>query len=304
VHILITGGTGFIGKALIHKLKKRCHFTVITRKLSKAHSIFGDEVQYLSSLNQLSNLDGYNAVINLAGEPIANKRWTKKQKQNILYSRLDMTQDLVKLFKRSEYPPKVFISGSAIGYYGQQDTHQVITESFTHCNNEFSHQLCDKWESIASAVQDITRLCILRTGIVLGKNGGAIKKMSPSFKLGLGGKMGHGQQMMSWIHIDDMVNAISHLLENEVSRGAYNLTAPMPVNNQEFSLALADSLDSPCGFDLPAWLIKLLMGEMSELLLTGQRVIPERLLQEGFQFKYKTLEKALSRINAPSSLLW
>jgi uncharacterized protein (TIGR01777 family) len=295
MRILLTGATGLIGSNLIPNLKPN-EITVLTRNVSMAEQILGSKVHFLSSLQEITNLDKFDAVINLAGEPIVNKRWSPAQKQIIQNSRWDITQNISDLIKNSENPPGLFISGSAVGYYGRQgDT--IIDEDFTQPYDEFSHQLCDKWEKLAQeAASDKTRVCILRTGIVLTKRGGALSKMLTPFKLGLGGPISSGKQYMPWIHLEDMLNGITHLIENKECEGIFNFTAPHPATNAAFSQALASSLHRPDFMRMPEWIIRILMGEMADLLLYGQRVVPKRLLESGFTFKYSEIEQAFENM--------
>lgn len=299
MHILLTGGTGFIGQHLVAKLAKQHQVTVLSRDTARAKRILPAGVSVTSSLNDITDFSQLDAIINLAGEPIADKRWTKKQKQRIENSRWKLTQALVARINQCDRPPSVFISGSAIGYYGRQGSNTVTEREHT-IHHEFSHELCARWESIAMEAQSPhTRVCLLRTGIVLGRGFGALKKMELPFLLGLGGKIGSGKQMMSWIHIQDMVNAILWLLTNPSSHGAYNVTAPNPVNNATFVKALGLTLHRPTLLSVPAFALQLLMGESAELLLTGQKVIPQRLKEEGFRFGFPEINHAFSEIYAP-----
>ncbi|MBN7819911.1 TIGR01777 family oxidoreductase [Bowmanella yangjiangensis] len=296
MQILMTGGTGLIGTRLLSRLPEGYHVTVLTRNLAEAELALGRRATWISSFNELPNLDGFDAVINLAGEPIADKRWSKEQKDRICQSRWQITEKLVDLCQRSQTPPKVFLSGSAVGYYGRQDE-ELISEYHRTPHDEFSHQLCHRWEQIALQAQsEHTRVCLLRTGIVLSRKGGALIKMLPAFRAGLGGRMGDGRQFMSWIHISDMMAAIRFLLETPDCQGPYNLTAPNPVTNQEFSETLASVLGRPCLFPMPGFVLKMLFGDMSELLLTGQRVIPTRLEEAGFHFQFQHLKPALENL--------
>ncbi|MCE2593394.1 TIGR01777 family oxidoreductase [Motilimonas cestriensis] len=292
MNILITGGTGLIGQRLCKVLNSAHQLTVLSRSKHKAHSLLGSDITIIEDLASLTNLNQFDAVINLAGEPIAEKRWTEKQKHAICQSRWTITQQLVELFKASDHAPKTFISGSAIGIYGRQNA-QPITEDFDQYNQEFSHTICQQWEDIANQAQPHTRVCNLRTGIVLSQQGGALKKMLPPFKMGVGGRIGSGQQFMSWIHIDDMVNGIIWLLEHDALSGAFNFTAPKPVTNKTFSLELAATLNRPAFCPVPATVLKVLLGEMSDLLLYGQNVLPEKLSQSGYQFKHPDIKEAL-----------
>ncbi|WP_341501581.1 TIGR01777 family oxidoreductase [Gallaecimonas sp. GXIMD4217] len=287
--LLITGGTGFIGQALIPTL---CDWdiTVLSRSREKTRSLFGESVAWVGNVPELS---GFDAVINLAGEPIADKRWTKVRKQRICQSRWQLTEELVQAIARAEQPPRVLISGSAIGYYGAQPSTTSITEEFTQPHDEFAHRLCERWEALAKEAMPHCRVCLLRTGLVLDQGGGALKKMLPAFRLGLGGRIGDGEQIMSWIHRDDMVAIIRFLLEHDELSGAFNCTAPFPVSNQAFAKALGHALHRPALLPVPAPALRLMLGEMSELLLTGQKVIPARLLAAGFQHRYPRIEEAL-----------
>ncbi|GAB3015565.1 TIGR01777 family oxidoreductase [Bowmanella dokdonensis] len=292
----MTGGTGLIGSRLLARFPDKYEVTVLTRNLAEAEMSLGRRAKWISSLKGLNNLDAFDAVINLAGEPIADKRWSDTQKEKICQSRWQLTQQLVDLCQAGETPPKVFLSGSAVGYYGRQGDTQV-SEYHQDCYDEFSHRLCARWEQIALQAQsEKTRVCLLRTGLVLSRKGGALIKMLPAFKFGLGGPMGNGQQYMSWIHISDMMAGICFLLEEPDCQGPYNFTSPNPVSNEEFSKTLARVLHRPCLFRVPAFVLKPLLGEMSDLLLHGQRVIPKRLEEAGFHFQYQHLDKALQNL--------
>ncbi|MGR5065514.1 TIGR01777 family oxidoreductase [Photobacterium sp. DNB22_13_2] len=299
--ILVTGGTGFIGSALINALKEH-DVTVLSRNPAKASQNLGSRINAVASLDQFENLDGFDAVINLAGEPIINKRWSPQQKKKICHSRWSLTEQLVKKIQASSQPPHTFISGSAVGIYGdQQDT--VIDESFAvsqHVNHDdFAHHVCQQWEDIANEANSAqTRVCLLRTGIVLGKHGGALVKMLPPYQLGLGGPIGHGSQYTPWIHLQDMVDAIVFLLHNTSATGAFNLTAPEPVTNKVFSQSLARALHRPHILFTPAFVLKIALGEASSLLLEGQRAVPKKLETLGFDFSYRDIDSALKDIIA------
>jgi len=290
--ILITGGSGLIGSSLISILRP-CDVSVYTRNVAMAEQILGHKIHFLSSLTHLSNLDDYDVVINLAGEPIANKKWTDEQKYKIEHSRWSITEDIVTLINAGKNPPKLLISGSAIGFYGRQEDN-IIDENFSSPHDEFSHRLCERWEFLAKKAQsDKTRVCILRTGVVITKRGGALQKMLLPFKLGLGGPIGDGSQYMSWIHLEDMLQGIAHLIANESCHGIYNFTAPNPVTNAEFSRELAASLSRPCILKVPEFMLRMMMGEMADLVLYGQRVVPTRLEESGYKFIYPKISQAL-----------
>lgn len=300
MNILITGGTGLIGQQLIRQLlKQNANITVLSRNKDKAKQIFPSKISIIETLS-LTDVENQDSIINLAGEPIADKRWSTSQKRTICDSRWYITQQLTTLISQAKNPPTVFISGSAIGVYGRQQ--QSIDENFTQYHQEFTHQVCKKWEELALMAQSArTRVAILRTGIVLSKNGGALGKMLLPFKLGLGGKIGAGQQVMSWIHINDMVAAILYINKTKQLSGVINITAQNPVTNQEFSRTLANTLNRPCIITTPTFLLKLLLGEMAVLLLFGQYVVPKKLLESGFTFTYPKLDDALNNIlrNSP-----
>ncbi len=295
MHILVTGGTGLIGSSLIKFLNNHHKVTVLSRSQAKVYHINGHQVNAIKNLNEV-DFNQVNIIINLAGEPIANKRWSVKQKHLIEQSRWHLTQELVDCINAAQTPPHTFISGSAIGYYGRQDP-QPIDENYTNCYPEFSHKLCKQWEEIAlQAHSDTTRVCILRTGIVLAKKAGALKKMLPAYKCALGGPISDGDQMMSWIHIDDMVSLIIFLIEKRELQGVFNATSPNPVTNEEFSRMLAGTLKRPNFAKMPAKIVKLLFGEMAELLIYGQNVQPVKLQQAGFRFHYPKIKGALNQL--------
>lgn len=293
--ILVTGGTGLIGGHLVPRLQELGHqVTVLTRHRDTAREKLNDRVTLWDTLGDKQNLDGFDAVINLAGEPIADKRWTTEQKDRLCQSRWRITQKLADLINASETPPSVLISGSATGYYG--DLGEVVVTEEEPPHNEFTHKLCARWEQIACKAQsDKTRVCLLRTGVVLAPKGGILGKMVPPFRLGLGGPIGNGRQYLAWIHIDDMVNAILWLLDNDL-RGPFNMVSPYPVRNEQFAHALGHALQRPAILRIPATVMRLLMGESSVLVLGGQRALPKRLEAAGFPFRWYDLEEALSDV--------
>ncbi|MCG8708121.1 TIGR01777 family oxidoreductase [Brenneria sp. 4F2] len=301
MQLLITGGTGLIGRHLIPRLQSMSHqITVLTRNPERARKVLGERVECWSTLDNKTSLDGFDGVINLAGEPIADKRWTAAQKQRLSQSRWGITERLATLINAGSQPPAVFISGSAVGYYGDQGA-ALVTEDETPAH-EFTHYLCARWEALAqSAESDKTRVCLLRTGIVLSSRGGALAKMLPLFRLGLGGPLGSGRQYMPWIHLDDMVNGIIYLLDSDVLSGPFNMVSPYPVRNEQFSAMLAQVLHRPGIFRAPGFAIKLLMGEASTLVLGGQRAIPTRLEAAGFGFRFFELKEALEDVTKKSA---
>lgn len=292
MNILITGGTGLIGSALIDEFVDEHNISVLTRQYSSIPP--NNKVSYIHDLNDIdfSNLD---VVINLAGEPIVNKRWSDRQKDILCNSRWDITQALVDHIDAVRDKKKIrFISGSAVGFYGRQ-YNMPISEDHEHTYPEFSHMLCQRWEQIAQSSK-ATNPVILRTGIVLSHKGGALSKMLLPFKLGLGGPVASGEQIMPWIHIDDMVGAIKFIMEHDTLQGPLNLTAPSPVSNKKFSKTLARCLRRPCLFPMPEFVLRLAMGEMADLLVYGQNAVPSALQAAGYQFKYTSIEPAMTDI--------
>lgn len=294
MNILITGGTGFIGSALSQNLVEQGHDVIIK---TRARALVKQPLNSIEDLNQIASDEVIDIIINLAGEPIANKRWSTKQKAKIITSRIGNTEQVIDLLKRLENKPELLISGSAIGVYGVAAGDEVVDESFAG-DESFSSELCRQWENAASQANTLgVRTCLLRTGIVLGKGGGALAKMLPAFKFFLGGRIGSGQQWMPWIHIADMVGIINYCMVNKALSGAINCTSPTPVKNDEFSLQLAKSLNRPCKFHMPPIAIKLLMGQMGEeLLLSGRNIQPIKLLDSDFAFQFTQLDDAFKQI--------
>ena len=297
--VLLTGGTGFIGRELLK------HFTtyevvLLTRspsdaKIKVSHADMGN-ITYISKLDCLNDLNDFDAVVNLAGEPIADKRWTEKQKSTICNSRWHITEKIVDLIHASTSPPSVFISGSAVGYYGDQQEHPFDEGLHVH-NQSFPHLVCTKWEEIANrARSESTRVCILRTGVVLGLGGGALGKMILPYKLGLGGPIGKGNQFIPWIHLLDMVRGIIYLIETEHAHGEFNLCAPHPVTNKQFSQTLAKSLKRPHLLFTPKWVLNIVMGESAILLFDSLRAKPKKLTELGFRFSYSRIEPAMKNL--------
>ena len=294
--ILITGGTGFIGRTLCHRLLDSGHeLIVLSRRPEQVTKLCGESVTAVSDLEDLSAEESINAIINLSGEGIADRLWTKKRKQKLLDSRINITRQLISYVASARQKPAVMISGSAVGYYGKNGESEA--DETPDNPDDFAQQLCKQWEAAAEAVkQHGVRLCILRTGLVIGRDGGFVKRMLLPFKLGLGGRLGDGQQWMSWIHKEDLITIIETLLNTAEREGIFNATAPQPVTNAEFSACLAKNLHRPAIFPVPTVVLKLLLGEMSGLLLGGQKVLPERLVEQEFPFQYESLDSALKAI--------
>lgn len=295
MRILLTGATGLIGQALCHHWQHQHQLICLSRQPENAKRHSALPLHWVQNLAEV-DFNQLDAVVNLAGEPIAAKRWSEQQKQRICQSRWQLTEQIAGAILQANTPPSLLINGSAIGFYGRQSSGS-IDENFKTFYPDFSHDICARWENLAMRAQtDKTRVCILRTGIVLSANGGALARMLPAYRLGLGGTLGNGQQYMSWIHLDDMVSIVDFMLHNPDCQGIYNATAPMAVTNQQFSKLLADRLSKPELLPLPAFLLRLMFGEMSDLLLFGQQVYPQRLLDAGFHFQYNQLRPALASL--------
>jgi len=297
MHVLMTGGTGLIGAALCQRLAASgAKLTILTRDIQKAkHLAPIDGIHFIEQLSEIKPDTLFDAVVNLAGAPIA-KPWTKRYKQEIKQSRIALTKSLVGMLKTLTTKPKVMVSGSAIGLYGPHDDDEELIETSPSVES-FSHDVCQEWEQAANKAEDFgVRVVNLRTGVVLSKKGGALAKMRLPFKLGLGGPIGNGQQWMSWVHHDDIVSIILFCIENNID-GPVNATAPNPVTNKTFADTYAKVLHRPAFLTTPAWFLKLVMGQMAqELLITGQRVVPEKLEQAGFKFAHPELEEALRSV--------
>ncbi len=294
--ILITGGTGFIGRTLCHRLLDSGHeLIVLSRRPEQVTRLCGESVTAISNLEDLSAEETIDAIINLSGEGIADSLWTKNRKQKLLDSRINITRQLITYVASARQKPSVMISGSAVGYYGSNGESEA--DGTSDNPDDFAQQLCKQWEAAAEVVkQHGVRLCILRIGLVIGRDGGFVKRMLLPFKFGLGGRLGNGQQWMSWIHREDLITIIETLLNTAELEGIFNATAPKPVTNAEFSACLAKNLHRPAIFPVPAFVLKMLLGEMSGLLLGGQKVLPERLIEQEFPFQYESLDSALKAI--------
>jgi hypothetical protein len=292
MRILLTGATGLVGRALVKRWQHQHQLFALSRNQVKASQLLGPAVQVVSELAEL-DFNQLDVVVNLAGEPIAAKRWSEQQKQRICQSRWQLTEQLVTLIQQATTPPHTLLNASAVGFYGRQGP-EAIDENYQSYYPEFSHDVCARWENLANRAKSAsTRVCIQRIGIVLAEQGGALQKMLPAFKLGLGGAIGNGEQMMSWIQLDDLVAAFDFLLNKPELSGVFNATAPMAVSNRQFSRLLAERLNRPALMPMPAMVARLLFGEMADLLLFGQHVYPQRLLDAGFHFQYSQLRNAL-----------
>ena len=295
MHHLITGGSGFIGSALCRSLIADGHrVTVLTRDIERARTRVPEAVFLIDRLDFAEDV---GAVVNLAGENLAGGRWTSARKHEFVGSRIGTTKRLLDWIERQERAPGVLVSGSAIGWYGPAGDEELDEDA--DAGNDFSAHLCRDWEAEAVKAEALgVRVCRLRTGIVLGTEGGALRKMLLPFRAGIGGRMGSGRQWMSWIARADIVALIRWLIDHDSTRGAYNGTAPAAVTNAEFARALGAALHRPAALPTPAFALRLLFGEMADILLTGQRVVPKRATAEGFKFKYPELPSALSSVLA------
>lgn len=291
--ILITGGTGFVGQALCPSLQAAGHDVVVLSRRPNSRPPRG-VTTVVTRLDELSAGE-VDAVINLAGAPIGDARWTESRKRLLLESRVSTTAALVEWMGGAGRRPQVLISASAVGYYGEQGDRPVTEE--TKPAPGFTHDLCAAWEREAEKAAALgVRVCLLRIGVVLDRDGGALAKMLPAFRLGAGGRLGSGRHYFPWIHRADVVAICQWLLGHPRASGAYNASAPNPVTNAEFTRALGRALGRPTVLPMPTAALKLLFGEMSELLLVSDRMVPKRLLAEGFEFKYPDLDQALAAI--------
>lgn len=280
--IVICGMSGFIGQALAKRFKER-----------------RDEVQALSIRTGIRLedvvrvIEGADVIINLAGASILG-RWSLSYKETLRRSRLDTTNIIVQAIALCQKPPSVLLNASAVGVYDSEHQHDETSRYF---GNDFLANLVLEWESAAvKAKSDETRVCLMRFGVVYGRGGGAMEKMLPPFKMGFGGKMGDGFQMISWIHLEDLVEAFVFVMSNTDIEGVVNITSPEPINNLEQTATMAKVLHRPAFFDMPAWIVKLIFGEGSIVMLDSKEVYPRVLQEHGFQFRYPTFGSALEQI--------
>lgn len=293
--VLITGGTGFIGRHLIPLLQKDNYkIIVVSRTPSKYEDdFFFKHIELVKDFSQVKHAD---IVINLAGANLSAKRWSSDYKQEIVNSRLDITNNLIDWISHQQNKPHTLISGSAIGYYGARGNEILDEKSTSGSASEFQVRLCSQWEDAAYRAEGFgVRVCCIRTGVVLGDEG-ALPQMALPFKFGLGGKLGSGNQYFSWIHINDHVRAVMHLINNKDLQGSFNLTSPNPVTNETLTKTLGKVLNRPTFMTVPGFALKITVGEMAKILLTGQRVVPKKLEESGFEFEYPELESALTQI--------
>lgn len=293
MRVLITGGTGFVGQALCPRLAAAGHEVYVLTRQPQPKLPQG-VVSAVTRLDDLSAAD-FGGIINLAGAPIGDARWTASRKRLLLDSRVGTTARLIEWIGRSQRRPSVLVSASAVGWYGEQGDRPVTED--TPPTPGFTHDLCAAWEREAEKAAPLgLRVCRMRIGVVLDRDGGALAKMLPAFRMGAGGRLGSGRHWFPWIHRTDAAAICQWLLENDQAQGAYNASAPNPVTNAEFTRQLGRALGRPTMIPMPAAALRLMFGEMSEILLASDRMLPQRLLDEGFHFRYPQLDAALAAI--------
>ncbi|KRP61096.1 TIGR01777 family oxidoreductase [Pseudomonas orientalis] len=296
MHILLTGGTGLIGRQLCrHWLAQGHRLTVLSRTPESVARMCGAQVLGVGRLQDV--IGAVDAVVNLAGAPIADRPWTHKRKALLWSSRISLTESLLAWLEGLEQKPAVLISGSAVGWYGDGGERE-LTEDSGPVQDDFPSQLCIAWEETAARAEALgIRVVLVRTGLVLAAEGGFLSRLLLPFKLALGGPMGNGRQWMPWVHIQDQIALIDFLLHKADARGPYNACAPHPVRNREFARTLGQVLHRPAFMPMPAFALKVGLGELSGLLLGGQKAVPERLLAAGFTFQFTELRAALDDLS-------
>ncbi len=299
MRVLITGGTGLVGSRLVARLNERNDAPVVlSRNRASAQAKFGASAEVIEGDPATSgpweqSLDACDAVVNLAGENIFARRWNDREKATIRDSRVLGTQNIVAAICRAERRPAVLVNASAVGFYGPHGDEEITEDAPP--GDDFLATACVEWEAAARGVQAAgVRLAVLRIGVVLSADGGALAKMLTPFKLGIGGPAGSGQQWMSWIHIDDLVDIILHTLDHATVSGVINATAPAPVTNKVFSKSLGRALGRPAFFPVPAFALRLRFGQVAEVVLTGQRVLPRRAMDLGYAFQFRDIDAALA----------
>lgn len=291
MQVLITGGSGFIGRALCAALVERGDAVVVLSRRPDRVRGLPAAVRCIHDPGALEYTP--DAIVNLAGENLGDGRWTAARKQRFIDSRVQTTERLIAQLAAGRVP-RVLVSASAIGWYGARGDETLDESAAPGRDDEFTVDLCRRWEAQALRAESFgVRVCRLRIGVVLDAGGGSLAKMLPPFRLGLGGPIGDGRQWFSWIHRADLVALILWLLDTDTARGVYNGTAPQPVRNAEFAAALGAALRRPAVLPMPAAVLRGLMGEMAELVVTGQRVVPARSEAQGFRFRYPDIRSAL-----------
>ncbi len=297
MHILLTGGTGLIGRQLCqHWLAQGHRLTVWSRQPEHVATLCGAQVRGVGRLEEV--VGAVDAVVNLAGAPIADRPWTRKRKALLWGSRVSLTETLLAWLEGLAQKPAVLISGSAVGWYGDGGERE-LTEACGPVQDDFPSQLCIAWEETAQRAQALgIRVVLVRTGLVLAAEGGFLSRLLLPFKLALGGPIGNGRQWMPWVHINDQIGLIDFLLHKQDASGPYNACAPHPVRNREFAKTLGQVLHRPAFMPMPAFALKVGLGELSGLLLGGQKALPERLLAAGFTFQFTELHAALDDLSS------
>ncbi|QQK75569.1 TIGR01777 family protein [Salicibibacter cibarius] len=296
MHVVITGGTGLVGKTLTNKLRSLGHsVSILTRNSQNKQN--EDNLQYIEWLSDNKPeqmLENVDAIVNLAGASISS-RWTEKHKARIKNSRIEATRECIRLMENlSDGPPNAFISASAMGYYGISET-ETFTEDSAPANQNFLQKVSERWEQEAKPAEDLgVRTIYGRFGLILDAREGALPKMMMPYKLGVGGPIGNGKQWYSWVHRDDVAAFIIHALEQAHVEGVYNVTAPNPERMRDFGKKIATVLKRPHWLPAPAVAVRTALGEMSVLVVEGQKVIPARTLESEFQFQYEKAEDALA----------
>jgi len=298
MRILLTGGTGLIGRQLCrHWSSQGHHLTVWSRSPEKVAGICGPQVRGIARLEDLGQ-EPLDAIINLAGAPIGDRLWTHKRKALLWSSRITLTETLLAWLESREQKPEVLISGSAVGWYGDGGERE-LSEDSPPVIDDFASQLCIAWEETAQRAEAMgIRVVLVRTGLVVSAEGGFLSRLLLPFKMGLGGPIGNGRQWMPWIHIKDQIGAIDFLLQRIDASGPYNACAPQPVRNREFAKTLGSVLHRPAFMPLPTLVLKVALGEMSLLLLGGQKAVPARLLEAGYTFQFTDLRAALDDVSS------
>ncbi len=297
MRILITGGSGLIGRALIANLARNGNEVIVLsrrpeRIICPPKGVLAKWWDGYTTEGWRSLVDGVDAIVNLAGENISSGRWTDERKRGILKSRLKVGRALVQAVEAATHKPRVVIQASGVGYYGPSGGEEITEE--TPPGHDFLAQVAVEWEASTAPLETLgVRQVVIRTGVVLSTAGGALPRMLLPFRLFAGGCLGSGRQWFPWIHIADEVGAIRFLIENESASGPFNLTAPIPLSNAEFSHLLGERLRRPTLMPVPAFALRLIFGEMATIILDGQRAIPQHLLQLGFTFQFSEAEFAL-----------
>lgn len=297
--VIVAGASGLIGKNLCSTLKNRGYKVIVVTRNSKKGNPFNGFVDKYVEWSQREELnreiDGSFAIINLSGAPIIGKRWSRKYKEIILNSRISTTQTLVSSIKKTKTKPKVFINGSAVGYYGEK-TNYLCTEE-KNAGHDFLAQVCREWEhEVLKVEKEKVRVVLIRSGIVLDKSDGALAKMLPPFQFFIGGPIGSGKQFFPWIHIQDEVGIILFALENEKVKGPINTVAPEATTNKIFSKSLGKVLNRPSLLPIPGFFLKIIFGEASSTLTSGVNVSSKKIESLGYIFKYPKLENALKNL--------